>query len=69
MSTTCLYVTSPYAQAKLERLAREAGISPRKYVSDFLETLFIRATSRAQKGNTNPKSAKGLCKGKFCMRG
>ena len=62
MSTTSLYVTSPYAQAKLERLAREAGVSPRKYVSDFLEARFARAMSRAEKGSTNPKSAKGFRK-------
>ncbi len=62
MSTSSLYVTSPYAQAKLERLAREAGVSPRKFVSDFLETQFARVSSRAQKGNTNPKSTKDLRK-------
>ena len=62
MSKTSLYVTSPYAQAKLERLAREAGISARKYASDFLEAQFARATSRAQKGSTNPKSLKDFQK-------
>ena len=53
-----LFVMSPYSRAKIERLAREAGVSVEKFASVFFERLAKRAFDRAEKGNTNLKKQK-----------
>ena len=55
---TQLYVTSPYCRARLERLAREAGMSVEKFTAVFFEKIAMRVFSRIKKGNTNPNRAK-----------
>ncbi len=49
-----IVVTSPYCQAKLERLAREAGVPVELYATKFLERMAANAFSRVEKGSTYP---------------